>query len=388
MKYWKKKIMISVVALSVMILSLNAFASTTQNDNNQVRTAGVADILRTADLYQLDETIDEADPDTIGVAGVSELFNEIDSISETEWNLIASFQGEAEGIAASLYANDPVTITYWGYQVLGVSNANESLNIRAASNDNSEIIGQMPVNSGCEILNEENDYYYVTSGNVTGFVAKEYILTGESAKERAEQVQFIAATVTAQNLKVRKEATTNSGVRGMIKRNSVWMVENETDGWIQITYDNEKSFVSADYVTVGYALDTAMTMTEVKYGRGVTNVGINIAEYAVQYVGNPYVYGGTSLTKGADCSGFTLTIYKKYGVTMSHSARAQSKLGTSVAISELLPGDLVFYSDSTGINHVTIYIGNGQVVHASNPRNGIMISDLYYRTPTCARRVI
>ena len=388
MKYWKKKIMISVVALSVMILSLNAFASTTQNDNNQVRTAGVADILRTADLYQLDETIDEADPDTIGVAGVSELFNEIDSISETEWNLIASFQGEAEGIAASLYANDPVTITYWGYQVLGVLNANESLNIRAASNDNSEIIGQMPVNSGCEILNEENDYYYVTSGNVTGFVAKEYILTGESAKERAEQVQFIAATVTAQNLKVRKEATTNSGVRGMIKRNSVWMVENETDGWIQITYDNEKSFVSADYVTVGYALDTAMTMTEVKYGRGVTNVGINIAEYAVQYVGNPYVYGGTSLTKGADCSGFTLTIYKKYGVTMSHSARAQSKLGTSVAISELLPGDLVFYSDSTGINHVTIYIGNGQVVHASNPRNGIMISDLYYRTPTCARRVI
>ena len=135
-------------------------------------------------------------------------------------------------------------------------------------------------------------------------------------------------------------------------------------------------------------LESALTMTEVKYGRGVTDVGIDIAEYAVQFVGNPYVYGGTSLTKGADCSGFTLTIFKKYGVSLSHSARAQSKCGTPVAISELRPGDLVFYSNETGINHVTIYIGNGQVCHASSPETGIKISKLNYRTPTCARRLI
>ena len=133
MRYSKKKILISITALSTIMLSFTAFASATQNNDNQIQTAGVADILRTADLYQSDEeeTVDEADPDTdnSGVAGVSELFSEIDGISETEWNFLASFQGEAEGVAASLYANDPVTVTYWGYKTLGVSSASESLNI-------------------------------------------------------------------------------------------------------------------------------------------------------------------------------------------------------------------------------------------------------------------
>ena len=112
-------------------------------------------------------------------------------------------------------------------------------------------------------------------------------------------------------------------------------------------------------------------------------------EYAKQFLGNPYVWGGTSLTKGADCSGFVLSVFKKYGITLSHSSRAQANEGTKIKISELQPGDLVFYANSSGtINHVALYIGGGQVIHASSPKTGIKISKYNYRTPVKAVSVI
>ena len=109
---------------------------------------------------------------------------------------------------------------------------------------------------------------------------------------------------------------------------------------------------------------------------------------AVQYVGYPYVYGGNSLTNGVDCSGFTQQVYLHFGYSIPRRASIQATVGTSVAISDLQPGDLVFYGDSEGVGHVVIYIGNGKVVHASTPSKGIIISDLYYRTPMCAKRII
>lgn len=99
-------------------------------------------------------------------------------------------------------------------------------------------------------------------------------------------------------------------------------------------------------------------------------------------MGNPYVWGGTSLTKGADCSGFVLAVYKHFGITVSHSSRAQAKEGTKISASDLQPGDLIFYANSSGtINHVAMYIGGGKVIHASSPKTGIKISNYKYRTP-------
>ena len=116
---------------------------------------------------------------------------------------------------------------------------------------------------------------------------------------------------------------------------------------------------------------------------------LKLVEYAKQFVGNPYVWGGTSLTKGADCSGFVLSVFKKYGITLSHSSRAQANEGTKISASELKPGDLVFYGNGKGnINHVAIYIGGGQVIHASSPKTGIKISSYKYRTPVKCVRVI
>ena len=128
-------------------------------------------------------------------------------------------------------------------------------------------------------------------------------------------------------------------------------------------------------------------MTEVKYGDGVSDVRVDLVNYATQFVGNPYVWGGVSLTNGCDCSGFVLSVYSHYGIGLPHSSRSQSGYGKSISASEAKPGDLFFYG-SGSISHVAIYIGNGRIVHASNHRDGIKISSAFYRTPICVRSLL
>ena len=149
-----------------------------------------------------------------------------------------------------------------------------------------------------------------------------------------------------------------------------------------MSIDGEEAYVSAEYVTVKDRLDTAVTMTELLYGAGVSDVRVELVEYAKQFLGNRYVWGGTSLTKGADCSGFVLSVFKKFGVKLPHHSGSQANMGTKIKASELQPGDLVFYANSSGtINHVALYIGGGRVIHASSPKSGIKISKYNYRTP-------
>ena len=136
-------------------------------------------------------------------------------------------------------------------------------------------------------------------------------------------------------------------------------------------------------------LDTAITMTELLYGAGVSDVRVELVEYAKQFLGNRYVWGGTSLTKGADCSGFVLSVFKKFGVSLPHHSGSQANSGTKISAGDLQPGDLVFYGNSRGtINHVAIYIGGGQVIHASSVKTGIKISNYKYRTPVKYVRIL
>ena len=131
---------------------------------------------------------------------------------------------------------------------------------------------------------------------------------------------------------------------------------------------------------------TAETSAPETEAQQTSSLGAQIASYATQFVGNPYVYGGASLTDGADCSGFTMAVFSHFGISLPHNAAAQSGCGTQVSLSDIQPGDLLFYDNGGGIGHVTIYIGNGQVCHASNERTGITISSISYRNPVCAVR--
>ena len=109
-----------------------------------------------------------------------------------------------------------------------------------------------------------------------------------------------------------------------------------------------------------------------------------IVAYAKQFLGNPYVYGGTSLTNGADCSGFTMRIFEHFGVSTGRTSRDQASNGKQISLSEIQPGDLLFYASGKTINHVALYIGDGKIIHASTSKTGIIISNAYYRTPAKA----
>ena len=120
---------------------------------------------------------------------------------------------------------------------------------------------------------------------------------------------------------------------------------------------------------------------------GSASTGQAIADFACQYIGGPYVWGGTSLTNGADCSGFTMAVFSNFGISLPHYAASQAGYGTAVDGDSLQPGDLVFYGSGT-ISHVAIYIGGGQIVHAANESTGITTSSVWYNTPVCYRRLV
>ncbi len=276
----------------------------------------------------------------------------------------------------------------WGYTNLGIANVDNNLNIRASAGEDAKLVGKLPRNAACEILASDGTWAHIRSGKVEGYVSCEYLLTGLHAKRRAEELVTTIATVTTDSLKVRAEANTDSEVITMVPNGEQLEVVASEGDWIRVSLDDEEVFVSAQYVKVDAQLETAITLTELLYGQGVSDVRVELCQYAKEFLGNPYVWGGTSLTKGADCSGYVLSIFKKYGVSLPHSSRAQANCGTKISLSEAQPGDLVFYGKGKTIDHVAIYIGSGQVIHASNPKTGIRISNVSYRTPLKVVRLL
>ena len=216
-----------------------------------------------------------------------------------------------------------------GYTLLGVVEAESGyINVREEMSTDSDVVGKIRKDAICEVVSIEEEWSEIESGEIKGYISNEYLLTGVDANEKAERL-----------------------------------------------------------MEEGKELETAITMMEYRYGKGVTDIQMEVCEYALQFVGNPYVWGGTSLTKGADCSGFTLSVYRNYGVSLPHSSKAQANCGERIDLSELQPGDLVFYGGKN-IHHVAMYIGNGQVVHAQSANTGIVVSSMYYNTPTRAVRVL
>ena len=308
------------------------------------------------------------------------------------------------------------------YDNLGVSNVSNYLNVRDNPDETKgKIIAKLPSNAGCDILDTSTaGWMKIRSGNITGYVKSEYILTGQQAKDKALQVAKLMAISNTDGVNVRTEPNTNSSIYTQISNSERFLVADQQDGWVKIEIDDQDAYLSSDYVDVKYGLEEAIKYTPVVEVADTSNSKSNtknstgkssssskssgkkssandgaagsksgsvsskraqIANYAVQFVGNRYVYGGTSLTNGTDCSGFTMSVMAKFGVSLPHNSGAQSGSGKSITSSQMRPGDLVFYSGSGGINHVALYIGNGQVCHASNAKSGIKISTWNYRTP-------
>ncbi|MEG2871421.1 MAG: SH3 domain-containing protein, partial [Clostridium sp.] len=311
------------------------------------------------------------------------------------------------------------------YDNLGISNVNNYLNIREEPKEDSKIVGKMTSKSAGEILGKTDDgaWYQIKSGPVTGYVKSDYILTGEAAKEEALNVAELMAIVSTDRLNARTEPKTDAPIWTQVSNSERYIVLKQLDGWVEIELDSTSAYVATDFVDVRYALNEAIKFTPTPVveekaeapakkgttskgttGKGTSNKGgvgktpgtaagsskrSQIVNYAEQFLGNPYVWGGTSLTNGTDCSGFTMSVMGHFGIGLPHQSGSQASCGKSISSSEMRPGDLLFYTNSGGsINHVSMYIGNGQVIHASNARDGIKISTWNYRTPAKIVNVI
>ena len=276
----------------------------------------------------------------------------------------------------------------WGYTNLGIANVENNLNIRAIAAEDGKLVGKLPKDAACEVIDSDGAWAHIKSGNVEGYVSCDYLITGVAAKHRAEELVATIATVTTDTLKVRAEANTDSEVITLVPNGEQLEVVESEGEWVKVYLDDQEVYVYADYVEVDAKLNTAITMTELLYGQGVSDVRVDLCQYAKEFLGNPYVWGGTSLTKGADCSGFVLSVFKKFGVSLPHYSGSQANCGTKISLSEAKPGDLIFYGNGKRINHVAIYIGGGQVIHASSPKTGIKISNATYRTPIKVVRIL
>lgn len=278
--------------------------------------------------------------------------------------------------------------TIAGYTNVGIAKVDNWLNVREKPDEAAELVGKMPKHAGCEILEQEGEWAHIKSGKVDGWSKLEYLYVGEEGKRMAQEYITLMATVTTTTLYVREEPTTESSVITMVPMEEELEVIEDLEGWCKISVDDEEGYISKDFVNLAKKLDKAVTMKELKYGQGVSDVRVSMVNYAKQFLGNRYVWGGTSLTNGTDCSGFTMGVYRKYGISLPRVSRSQATVGTKVTVGELRPGDLVFYGKGSYINHVAMYIGGGQVIHASSPKTGIKISNVGYRTPITCRRII
>lgn len=308
------------------------------------------------------------------------------------------------------------------YDRLGIaSKVDTYLNVRKKPSESAKIVGKMTKNAGCHIYKIKKGWAKIVSGKVDGWVKSSYIVTDSKAEELATKVGRECVEINTNSLRVRALPTTSAPIYSVVSEEEEFVIRKkhltmdfvnkmikqqkiskeaieraggmeaiqaDLDNWICITVDDEHAFVAKEYVTEQYSLKRAVKVGTVSAGGsdGVSSSQASIAEYAKQFLGNPYVWGGASLTSGADCSGFTMSLYRKYGHSLPHNAAAQA--GVTRSVSSPKPGDLFFYSNGSRINHVAMYIGSGLVIHASNPSDGIKISNAYYRKPVKIGRVM
>ena len=410
----------------------------------------------------------------VPVAGISVVLNDYMDASEDAETEIAELLPEkvekAQPARHEIFNN------------MAIAFVDDYVNVRKKPSTESKIVGKIFNNCSATIISEKDGWYEIKSGNVKGYIASEFFLTGADAEEYAIENGYVLAQVS-DALHVRARATTKARVVTSVYENETYAVRDmsDTGDWTKLAIAEDlRGWVSSDYIDLSVNMDTALTLKEEEekieaeqraieeaasiaaeeaaaqeaaaqevyqepeveeqvndnsytdnsndtYQEPVVTeapteaptqapavteaptqapteapteapvetpgynatTGAEVVAYAMQFLGNPYVYGGSSLTNGTDCSGFTMSVYAHFGYYISRSSYTQAYDGVAVSIDQVQPGDLLFYTNgNTRIEHVAMYIGNGQIIHASTPQTGIKISSMYGNGLCCARRII
>ena len=293
------------------------------------------------------------------------------------------------------------------YLNMAFSDTGDYTYIRSAPDENSDWVGKLYQDSAAQVLEYLDGWTKIRSGSAEGYVPSDSLITGEKASQRAKEFEDHTVTVTAYVLNVRDGQGTGADILTQVSLGETYEVNGEpVDGWYPVKVGEIDGWVSGNYVTeeTSYSYgetkeeEEARLAKEARRAEGVQTAetgaagsavtggsitGQAVVDYACQFIGNPYVWGGTSLTDGADCSGFVQSVYAHFGVSLPRTTYEMVNSGYAVSYEEALPGDLILYD-----GHVGLYMGDGTIVNAMNEADGIGICSATYTNIIAVRRVL
>ena len=307
---------------------------------------------------------------------------------------VAPADGTQQNVQASAAPDQKPQKVSKQFQKLAISIAKDFVYVRKSASIGCKAIGKLHRGSAGTILGKKGAWVKISSGSLKGYVKKEYIATGADAEKLAEKygTKYAVLKKGTSVLNVREEKNTSSDIVTQLPEGKRYTVKSENADWCKVKVKGKSGYVAKEYVHTKYSFKEAKSLKkktkETVRSYASENKAESLISYAKQFIGNKYVWGGTSLTNGTDCSGFTLRVFQKFGYSLPRTSAEQAGCGSSVKLSELKPGDLVFYKRGGRVHHVAIYIGGGQIVHAAGAKWGIITSNMNYSRVSHARRIL